>query len=69
MDGPAKAAAIEAKRGEREPLQARIASSRRARRLPRRRARQAQGPGSADAFDDKVLATVKEQAAAQGIRY
>ena len=70
LEPPAKTAAVEAKRVERERIQGRISElvKQRDTYLADERAKR-KAEGSADAFDDKVLETVKEQAAAQGIRY
>jgi len=70
LDGPARAAAVEKKRAEREQIQSRIADlvKQRDSYLAEERAKR-KAEGSADAFDDKVLETVKEQAASAGIRY
>jgi hypothetical protein len=70
LEPPARGPAIAAKRAERERIQGRISElvKQRDAFLETERAKR-KAEGSADAFDDKVLESVKEQAAAQGIRY
>jgi hypothetical protein len=70
LDGPAQATLVAKKQADRERIQGRIAELVRQRDtfLAEERAKR-KAEGSADAFDDKVLGSVKAQAAEKGIRY